>query len=156
MSEIISETDWLAVILAVLAAPPVSAGVRWVWKRWREPFTPKTQSKKDRRNYDLLLHQYEGYLDLFCDLIVIRARIEAGPSEYTPEMERKFITTRDGIYGSLETRAKHEKGMGIFQKLDILEGRMVGGKQQRDRRTALENRQDAVEEHPWFIRRDMD
>ena len=156
MSEILSGTDWVAVVVAVLVASPFTALVQYVWKRWREPFTPETQSKRDRRNYDLLLHQYESFLDLLSDLIVIRAQIEAGPSEYTPEMEQRFITTRDGIYGSLETRGKHEKEMGIFQKLDVLEGRMVDAKEQRKKRTALENRQDAIEEHPLFIRRTLE
>lgn len=157
MPDFFTEPEWIAVIIAIVAlAPQVVTLVRWALKRWREPFTPQTQSKKDRHNYDLLLHKYEGYLDLFSDLIVLRARIEAGPSEYTPEMEQKFIRTRDGIYQSLETRAKHEKGMGVFQLLDILEGRMVDAKEQRKKRTALENRQDAIEEHPLFIRRNLE
>ena len=122
-----------------LAAPPVTALAGWVWKRWREPFTPQTQSKKDRRNYYLLLHKYESYLDLLSDLI-IRAQVEAGPDDYTPEMKREFVRTRDRIYCSLETRSKREKDMGVFQLLDVLEGRMVGAKDQRKRRTELENR----------------
>jgi hypothetical protein len=93
---------------------------------------------------------------LLSDLIVIRAQVEAGPSEYTSEMECEFVRTRDGIYRSLETRGKHEKEMGVFQLMDILEGRMVGAKELRKRRTALEERQAEIEDHPRFIRRDMD
>lgn len=108
------------------------------------------------RNYDLLLYKYESYLDLLCDLIVLRAQIEVGLTECTPEMEREFIRTRDGIYQSLETRSKQEKQMGVFQLMDILEGRMVGAKELRKKRIALENRQDEIEEHPLFIRRSLE
>lgn len=156
MLEFINEIDWVTVVVTVLAAPPVTALVRWAWKRWREPFKHETQSRKDRRSYDFLLRKYEAYLDLLSDLIVIRAQVEAGPSEYTPEMEREFVRTRDGIYRSLETRGKQEKEMGVFQLMDILEGRMVGAKELRERRTALENRQTEIEDHPLFIRREMD
>lgn len=157
MLEAITKPEWIAVIIAIVAlAPSVVALVRWARQHWQEPFTPETQSKKDRRNYDLLLHRYESYLDLLSDLIVIRAQVEAGPSEYTPEMEREFIRTRDGIYQSLETRGKQEKEMGVFQLMDILEGRMVSAKQQRDKRIALENKQADIEEHPLFIRRNLE
>jgi hypothetical protein len=156
LPEFVKETDWVAVIVTVLVASPISALVHHIWKRWREPFKHESQSKKDRHSYDFLLRKYEAYLDLLSDLIVIRAQVEAGPSEYTPEMEREFIRTRDGIYRSLETRGKTEKEMGVFQLMDILEGRMVGAKELRKRRSALEERQAEIEEHPLFIRRDMD
>ena len=46
--------------------------------------------------------------------------------------------------------------MGVFQLMDILEGRMVGAKELRMKRTALEERQAEIEDHPLFIRRDLD
>lgn len=157
LPEFVTEPEWIAVIIAILALVLQAViPVRRLRRRWREPIKHESQSKKDRHSYDFLLRKYEVYLDLLSDLIVIRAQVEAGPSEYTPEMEREFIRTRDGIYRSLETRGKHEKEMGVFQLMDILEGRMVGAKELRKRRTALEERQAEIEDHPLFIRRDMD
>lgn len=154
MLEYVTEPEWIAIIISIVAlVPSLGSLVRWAWKRWREPFTPKTQSKRDRRNYDLLLHKYESYLDLMSDLIVVRAQVEAGPEDYTPELEEHFVRARDEVYNSLEKRSKREKDMGVFQLLDILEGRMVGAKEQREKRTALENRQADIEDHPLFIKR---
>jgi hypothetical protein len=66
------------------------------------------QSKQDRCNYYLLLHKYESYLDLLSDLI-IRAQVEAGPDDYTPEMKREFVRTRDRIYTAAWRHAASER-----------------------------------------------
>jgi hypothetical protein len=102
----------------------------------------------------LLLQKYESYLDLLANLIILRAQHEAGPDEWTPELEQKFVETRDGIYHDLENRSKREKEMGDFQLLDILEGRMVGIADLRNKRAELQARQAEIESHPLFIRRD--
>ena len=155
LPDFLTDPSWLGVIVTV-ALPVAGWAGRWAWEQWRrskQPLVPQTQSKKDHRNYDLLLHKYESYLDLLSDLIVIRAQVEAGPDEYTPELEREFIRTRDGVYRRLEVRGEREKDMGVFQLLDVLEGRMVGAKEQRKKRTELEARQAEIEDHPLFVKR---
>lgn len=111
----------------------------WLWGRWRTRHLPRnTQTQKDRKNYNLILEKYEGYLALLEDLIVLRSQVEAGPDSWTPELEREFTRVRDRIYCSLEKRSDAEKEMGDFQLLDILEGRMVGVTDLRNRREELE------------------
>ena len=154
VADFLIEPEWLAVILAALALVPqlVTLG-RWLHKRQQQGFIPQTQSKKDRANYSRLLQQYESYLDLLSDLIVIRSQIERGPDDFTPEMEQKFVRTRDGVYHSLEKRSKREKEMGVFQKLEVLEGRMVGMADLCNKRAELQTRQAEIEDHPLFIKR---
>jgi hypothetical protein len=60
LPEFVKETDWIAVIVTVLVASPISALVHHLWKRWREPFKHESQSKKDRHSYDFLLRKYEA------------------------------------------------------------------------------------------------
>lgn len=143
---------WLAVILATLALTPQVVGLGW-WlrKRWQKRGEIETQSKKDRSNYASLLKQYQDYLDILENLIVLRSQIEAGPDEFTPELKQKLMDTRDRVYDSLEESSDREEDMGIFQKLDILEGRMVGIVEERRKRADLEVRQAEIESHRLFI-----
>ena len=64
------------------------------------------------------------------------------------------MQTRDRIYNSLEERSKKESSMGVFQLLDILEGRMVGIAEERRKRKNLHDRQAEIENHRLFIKRD--
>ena len=142
---------WSAVILATL--PQAVKLCRWLHKRRQQRFIPRTQSKKGRANYGLLLQKYESYLDLLSDLITIRSQIERGPDEFTPELEVEFVRTRDDVYHSLEKRSKREKEMGVFQLLEVLEERMVGTADLRNKRAELQTRQAEIENHPLFIKR---
>lgn len=147
----LTDPGWVAVIL-VLA----TWGWGWGQKLWRKattPYEPRTQNKKDRKNYGLLLNKYENYLNLLEDTIVIRAQHKHGPDPYTPELEQTFVETRDRIFSSLEKRAEHEDEMGVFQLLDILEERMVRITDLRKRRDELRARQVEIENHPLFVRR---
>jgi hypothetical protein len=49
---------------------------------------------KDYATYVKLLDQYENYLNLLEDLIIIRSQVEAGSEEYTLELELEFVDTR--------------------------------------------------------------
>ena len=149
------EPEWWAVIIAVLALlPQLRNGGRWLWRRWSTRNLPRnTQVHQDRENYGLLLEKYDSYLTLLENLIVLRAQVEAGSDPWTPELEEEFVRVRDGIYQSLEKRSEVEKDMGDLQKLDILEGRMVGITDLRKRREELEERQAEIEAHPLFVRR---
>ncbi len=151
-----TDPAWLAVLLATLALiPQLVKGGRWLWQRWQMRHFPKdTQPQKDRVAYGLLLQKYEGYLTMLENLIVLRSQVERGPDPFTPEMRERLVSLRDDIYASLEKRGKVENEMGDLQKLDILEGRMVGIADLRRRREELEERQAEIENHPLFIRRD--
>lgn len=112
-----------------------------------------TQAHKDRRNYERLLQDYEGNLTLLENLIVIRSQVEASAEPWTSELESKALDIRDKIYRNLEKRSEHEKHMGIFQKMDVLEGRMVGIAEERRKRADLQARQTDIENHRLFIGR---
>jgi hypothetical protein len=145
---------WSAVMLATLALIPQAVKLgRWLHKRRQQRFIPQTQSKKDRANYGLLLQKYEGYLDILSDLIVLRSQLERGPDEFTLELELEFVRTRDDVYHSLEKRSKREKEMGVSQLLEVLEERMVGTADLRNKRDELQVRQAEIENHPLFIKR---
>jgi hypothetical protein len=108
---------------------------------------------KDHATYVKLLDQYENYLNLLEDLIIIRSQVEAGSEEYTLELELEFVDTRDSIFHKLERSGERETQMGIFQKLDVLEGRNIGLEDQQDRRAELDDRQAKIERHPLFVGR---
>lgn len=108
---------------------------------------PRTQSQEDHDSYALLLQNYESYVELLNDLIILRAQVARGPDEWSPELEERFVETRDGIYQSLE------KPMGLFEKLDILEGRNTGLTDERKKRAELAARQAEIEGHRLFIKR---
>ena len=129
-----TDPAWIAVILATLAIiPQVVSLIRWAWRRWRAPYEPKTQIQADRAAYDSLLRQYDAYLNFLESLVVMRAQHEAGPDEWTPELWAGLVEHRDQIYENLENRGNKEEEMGIFQKLDILEGRTASlGERGRD------------------------
>ena len=145
---------WMAVFVAVVALMPEAVRLaRWLRKRHKTPFTPKTQSGKDRENYALLLHKYKSYLGLLEDMIILKAQHNRGPDEWTPELEQRFVETLDGVYNSLEKFGDREDDMGVFQLLDILEERMVGTAKERRERAELEERQADIENHALFIKR---
>lgn len=141
---------WLAVVLALVAiVPQISRWIQGLRRRWQR--RNELQSSKDRRNYGLLLKQYRDYLDVLENLIILRSQIEAGSqTSSTPELRQGFENTRDGVYNSLEKRSDREEDMGVLQKLDVLEGRMVGVAEQRRMRDDLEARQAEIESHPLF------
>jgi hypothetical protein len=99
------------------------------------------------------LQKYDAYLTLLENLIVLRSQVERGSDPWTLALEERFVRERDHIYNSLEKRSGVEKEMGTFQKLDILERRMVGIADLRRRREELKGRQDEIESHPLFIKR---
>ncbi len=156
LPDFLSKPEWLAVILAVLALMRqeiVGLGC-WLWRRWQIRYIPtNTQVHKDRDNYSLLLQKYEGYLTILENLIVLRSQVEAGSDPWTPELEQQFVQTSDSIYDSLEKRSDHEEHMGVFQLLNVLEGRMVGIAEERRKRADLQTRQAEIESHPLFIGR---
>ncbi len=155
LGDVLTDPAWLAVIIACVALLPqlVRLGIWSVkrWQTWRS--TIPTQSAKDRAVYGKLLDQYEKYLSLLEDLIILRAQFERGPDEWTPELQQKFSETRDMVYGSLEEQGDREEDMGIFQKLDILEDRTIGLAEQLKRRGKLRERQAEIEAHRLFIGR---
>lgn len=102
------------------------------------------------------MQKYESYLVILENLIIVRSHVEAGSDPWTPELEQPFIQTRDGIDDSLEKRGKKQADMGVFQLLDVLEGRMVGVAEERRKRAELEARQTEIESHRLFIKRDSD
>jgi hypothetical protein len=158
LRDILTNPAWLAVVVAVVALIPqiIKAGI-WSWRKWGEwRNTIPTKSAKDRANYAKLLDQYEKYLSLLEDLIIIRAQHEWGQHEWTPEVEQKFAETRDHVYHSLEKTSHTEDDMGVFQKLDVLEYRTVGLGEQIERRAELRQRQDEIEAHHLFIGRPRD
>ena len=91
------------------------------------------------------------------ELIVIRAQSERDYENWTHEekqqVEQQFAQTKSGVYRNLERRGDREEGMGILQKLDILEGRMIGIAEERRKRGDLENRQAEIENHRLFTDR---
>lgn len=111
------------------------------------------QSAEDRENYIKLLDTYEQNLELFEEMIILRSRVLVGTEGWNSELQQQFVQTRDGIYDNLERNDPSYKDMGIFQKLDILEGRLVGIAEQRKRRDELQTRQAEIENHPMFIKR---
>ena len=137
--------DWFvdfSVILAYITAT-VAVG-RWLWRRWKrykEPFVPRTRGTKDRADYAHLLSDYESNIDLLEELVRLKKMFDAGPDEWTDEIEQERMRTRDGIYRNLE------KPMGIFEKMDILESRNPSMTVLRNRRVELEFRQSEVEKH---------
>ena len=147
---------WIAVILATIALlPQVVRLGSWLRTRWQTRHIPRnTQAHRDRANYTLLLQKYESYLILLENLIILRSQVEAGSEPWTIELEQQFVQTRDHIYNSLEERSKKESSMGVFQLLDILEGRMVGIAEERRKRENLHDRQAEIENHRLFIERD--
>lgn len=154
MPAFLSNPAWVAVVLSSLALiPHLVRLVYWMSKRWQEPKRIKTQSMKDHATYVKLLDQYENYLNLLEDLIIIRSQVEAGSEEYTLELELEFVDTRDSIFHKLERSGERETQMGIFQKLDVLEGRNIGLEDQQDRRAELDDRQAKIERHPLFVGR---
>lgn len=147
---------WWGVILATVALTPlIVALAKWLKHRWNTRHLPtNTQAHKDRRNYERLLRDYEGNLTLLEDLIVIRSQVEASKTtSWTSELQSKAVHTRDKIYRNLERRSENERHMGIFQKMDALEGRMVGIAEERRKRIDLETRQAEIESHHLFIGR---
>lgn len=155
LPDFLADSGWVGVI-ATVCLPVVGVLARRVWKRVqkvREPFVPQTRGKKDHESYGLLLDRYGHFLSLLEDTIVIRAQVEAGRAPFTRELEHEFAQTRDDILDRLEKRGEREEDMGIFQKLDVLEGRMVGIAEGRKRRDALEARQAEIEAHPLFVKR---
>ena len=153
MQEYLTDPAWIAILVAVIALMPEAVRLaHWLWKRYKTPFKPKTQSSKDRENYALLLHKYKSYLGLLEDTIILKAQHNRGPDEWTPELEQRFVETLDGIYNSLERLSDREEDMGVFQLLDILEERMVGIVKERRERAELEERQAEIENHPLFIK----
>jgi len=157
LKNILTDPTWLGVIIGTLALTPqvVKLGVWSVkrWKTWRN--TIPTKSAKDRAVYGKLLDQYEQYLSLMEDLIILRAQFERGSDEWTPELQQRFSETRDRVYNSLEKQGDREDDMGIFQKLDILEERTIGLGEQLKRRGKLRDRQDEIEVHRLFIGRPL-
>lgn len=152
--ELFTDPAWLGVNLASLALiPQVVMLGRWLWRRSRAPYVPRTQVQQDRENYGRLLQDYESNLLLLESLIVIRSQTEAGSVPWTPELEQHFAETRDGVYNNLERRGNEESSMGILQKLDILEGRTVSLGEARQRRAELQARQAEIESHRLFIKR---
>jgi hypothetical protein len=146
---------WAAAIFALLLLIPeiIKAG-RWLRWRWETRHLPRnTQAHKDRTNYERLLQKYESYLIILENLIVLRSQIQAGPDPFTPELKEKLVKTRDHVSRELEHRSNVEKDMGIFQLLDVLEGRMVAIADLRRKREDLEKRQGDIEKHPLFIKR---
>ncbi len=140
---------WLAVVMALVAiTPQVSGWIRALRGRWQE--RTALQSSKDRKNYQRLLDQYRGYLDVLENLIIMRSQAQRGKDGFTPEMRQKLVEMRDDVYNSLEKRGDREEDMGTLQKLDVLEERMVGIAEQRRHRTDLEARQAEIEDHPVF------
>ncbi len=65
-------------------------------------------------------------------------------------MRQRLVETRDGVFHSLQEHGAREDDMGVLQKLDILEERMVGIAEQRRKRDDLEARQAEIEDHPLF------
>lgn len=86
-------------------------------------------------------------------MIILRSRVLVGTEGWNSELQQQFVQTRDGIYDNFERNDPSYKDMGIFQKLDILEGRLVGIAEQRKRRDELQTRQAEIENHPMFIKR---
>src|SRR5215210_4323862 len=136
MPDYLTEPEWLALIVAIVALiPQIIKLARRMWKRWNDRFMPRnTQVHKDRANYNLLLQKYEGYLVILENLIVLRYQVQRGPDPFTPELKQQFVQTRDGVYDNLEKRSKREKEMGVFQMLEVLEDRMVGMADLRNKR----------------------
>lgn len=155
LPDFLIDPSWLGVILTALALILPAAGwtARGLWSRWRAPYVPRTHVHKDRENYGLLLQDYESNLALLESLIILRSQVEAGPGDWTPELEQHFAQTRDKVYRNLERRGDEEDAMGIFQKMDVLEGRTVSLGEALQKRADLRARQIEIENHRLFIRR---
>lgn len=82
LPKFLTDSGWVAVILVL--ATWVWGWGRRLWRKVTAPYEPRTQSRKDRENYILLLNKYENYLNLLEDTIVIRAQHKHGPAPYTP------------------------------------------------------------------------
>ena len=137
--------NWFVDVSVILAYLTVVVQIgRWLWKRWqkrKEPWKPKTQGTKDRAAYAHLLSDYEGNLDLLEEMHRLKVMYDAGPDEWTPEIEGERVETIERVYENLE------RHMGILHKLDIVESRNPSMTEQRMKRIELETRQAAIEQH---------
>lgn len=155
MPGFVSEPEWWAVIIATIALMPlvVKSG-RWLKQRWESRHLPtNTRAQKDRRDYNRLLQDYEANLTMLENLIVIRSQVEASKdTQWTEELQQQAIGTRDKAYRNLRRESEAERDMGIFQKMDALENRMVGIQEEQRRRAELGQRQAEIEAHRLFVR----